>query len=308
MTTALLVRNPIARHRLTDAQLAGVAVTADAAGWDLDVIATDRAGAATTVARDAAARGIDVLVVHGGDGTVNEAINGLAGTRTALGVLRGGTANVWAKEIGIPKEPLKAMRAIVSGERRTVDLGRASALHAEGRYFLLMCGIGLDACIVENVGVRMKRRFGAAAYMVAGVRSALGTKPWRVQLTVDGQQRETDLYWMLAGNTRSYGGMVQLTHRALIDDGALDVALMRRGNALRLLRDGALALFKRHERSPNVGYTRTQSLEISTPGIPIQLDGEACGETPVRIDCAPAALQVIVPRGLRSPLFGRGTA
>ena len=316
MTSALLVRNPIARHRLSDAQLAGVTVTAGAAGWNLEVVSTDRAGAATTVARDAAARGIDVLIVHGGDGTVNEAINGLAHTNTALAVLRGGTANVWAKEIGVSKDPVKAMHMIVTGERRTVDLGRAN-----DRHFLLMCGIGLDARIVDSVGVRMKRRFGAAAYVVAGVATALTTKPWSVDLSLEQQDSPTspnspsprmwrggrgvrsNLYWMLAGNTRSYGGMVQLTHRALIDDGALDVALMRKGNALRLLRDGALALFKRHERSPNIAYTRTRAIEITTPGIPIQLDGEACGETPVRIDCAPAALQVIVPRGLRSPLW-----
>lgn len=302
---ALLVRNPIARHRLLDEQVAAIDAIARAAGWQLGHVVTDRAGAATVVARDAVTRGVNVLIVHGGDGTVNETLNGLARSSTALAVLRGGTANVWAKEIGVPKDPVKAMRLIVGGERRRVDLGRASAFDHEPRYFLLMCGVGLDACIVENVGVRMKRRFGALAYIVAGVRTALGTKPWDAALTIDGETQSTPIFWLLAGNTRSYGGVVRLTHRATLQDGLLDVAIMHRGNALRLLRDGAMVLAARHERSPNIRYVRASAIEISSPSMPLQLDGEACGETPVRIDCVPAALEVIVPRGFRSPLFTR---
>ena len=128
--SALLVRNPMARHRLLDEQVAAIDRIARAAGWQLEHVTTDRAGAATDVARVAASRGVDVLIVHGGDGTVNEAINGLAYSKTALGVLRGGTANVWAKEIGVSKDPVTAMGAIVRGERRTVDLGQA---HAPGK-------------------------------------------------------------------------------------------------------------------------------------------------------------------------------
>ena len=106
----------------------------------MSVAVTERAGHATEIARDAAARGVDVIVVNGGDGTINEAINGIAGTATALATLRGGTANVWAGEIGMDRDPVKAMRQIVRGERRRIDLGRA-----DGRCFLLMAGVGFDA-------------------------------------------------------------------------------------------------------------------------------------------------------------------
>jgi diacylglycerol kinase family enzyme len=190
------------------------------------------------------------------------------------------------------------MRAVVAGERRRVDLGVAN-----GRYFLLMCGVGLDASIVARVGSRMKRRLGALAYIIAGVAAIFRTKAWPVEMRVDGAT-ESSLYWLLAGNTRSYGGMVNITHRALAGDGLLDIALMRRGGVLRVAADGVRVLLRRHERSPNVRYVRAHTLEIATPGIPVQLDGEACGETPLRLEVAPLALHVIVPAGLRSPLFG----
>lgn len=300
MTSALLIRNPVARHRLDDATLAHVLGIARAAEWQIDFVDTARAGHATELAREAAARGVDVVVVYGGDGTLNDAIQGLAGTQTAVAALRGGTANVWAKETRTPKDPLKAIRTIVSGERRAVDLGVAN-----GRYFLLMCGVGLDAVIVERVSGGMKRRLGALAYVIVGIAAVFRTKAWQSEVHVDGAT-ERSLYWLLVGNTRSYGGMVQIAHRALADDGALDVVLMRRGGVLRLIADGVRVLVRRHERSPNIGYTRAQTVEIAAPGIPIQLDGEACGTTPLHLEVASRALNVIVPAGLRSPLFTAG--
>lgn len=300
MTTALLIRNPVARRKLSDEQLSSIIDVAEAAGWSIETVATDRAGAATQLARSAAERGVDIVVVHGGDGTLNDAINGLAGTRTAVAILRGGTANVWAKETRTPKDATRAMRSIVGGVRQQVDLGRAG-----DRYFLLMCGVGLDARIVATVGVRMKRWLGAAAYVLTGATQALRTRAWPAAITIDGDASERSLYFMLVGNTRNYGGTIDITHRAVADDGVLDVALMRRGGVLNLLRDGARVLFKRHDRSPNVRFGTAQSIDIATAGIPVQVDGEAAGDTPMRIEVAPLALHVIVPAQLRSPLFSR---
>jgi diacylglycerol kinase (ATP) len=151
----------------------------------------------------------------------------------------------------------------------------------------------------------MKRRLGALAYIIAGVATALRTKPWPVRMTIDGDASQRSLYWMLAGNTRSYGGIVRITHRAVADDGLLDIALMRRGGVLHLIADGVRVLLRRHDRSPNVRYVRARGVDITTPGIPIQLDGESHGATPLRIEVVPLALAVIVPANLRSPLFTR---
>jgi YegS/Rv2252/BmrU family lipid kinase len=298
MTRALLIRNPVSRKKLSPEKLAAVISVARDAGWVIDDLATECAGHATELARAAAADGVDVVVVYGGDGTVNEAVNGLAGSRTALAVLRGGTANVWAKEIRQPKDAVAAMRAIVGGERRRIDLGRAGE-----RYFLLMAGIGMDARIVEQASEKWKRRIGALAYIITGVRVALSTKTQPVMVVVDGHSREMPLYWLLAGNTRSYGGVVRITHRALVDDGLLDIALMRRGGAWRLLVDGVRVFLGRHERSSNVGYMTVHSLGIETSGLAVQVDGEPFGRTPMTLEAAPGVLDVIVPAGLASPLF-----
>jgi YegS/Rv2252/BmrU family lipid kinase len=268
------------------------------AGWDAVISATERAGHATEVAREAADQLVDVVVANGGDGTINEVVNGLAGSQTALAVLPGGTANVWAKEIHVPKDPAKAIRIAATGDRRRIDLGVAN-----GRYFLLMAGIGLDAEIIPRVNPWLKRRAGALAYVIAGLTTAVRTRPWDVRLRIDGEEHETPLYWMLAGNTRNYGGLVHITHRARTDDGLTDVALMRRGG-LHLLPDGIRVLLRRHERSPNVMYTQAKELVIEAAGLPVQLDGERCMETPLRVTTAAQALTVIVPAGLRSPLFG----
>ncbi len=302
-TSCVLVRNPASRSGLDASALAAVVAWAENAGWHVTCETTAGSGHATELAREAADRGADVLIVNGGDGTVNEAVNGLARSETALAVLPGGTANVWAKEIRSSRDPLAAMRAIVGGERRRVDIGRAG-----GRYFLLMAGVGLDSKIIERVNPRFKRRLGAISYVVAGIPAALGTKPWQVRMRIDEEPLETPLYWMVIGNTRSYGGFQDITYMARADDGLLDVAIMRRGGAFHLAVDGLRLLAHRHDRSPNVRYVRARVVDVETPGIPIHVDGERHGETPMRFEIEPAALAVIVPTGLRTPLFSDTTA
>lgn len=300
-TRALLIRNPVARQAIDPVRLARVLETARAAGWQIGLAETEAPGHATELARGAAAGGIDVVVVHGGDGTINEAVNGIAGTRTALAVLRGGTANVWAKEIGCARDPVAAMRAITLGVRRRIDLGRAG-----DRYFLLMCGVGLDADIVQRVGARMKRRVGALSYIIAGIATVLRRRTDRARIAIDGAPREADMYWMLAGNTRSYGGIVNLTFRAVADDGLLDIAIMRRGGVLRMAQAAIMLLLRRLDRAPNISYETARRVEIETPGIAAQVDGEPIGVTPLRIEVAAGALDVIVPAARRSPLFAGG--
>jgi YegS/Rv2252/BmrU family lipid kinase len=314
----VIISNPTSRRQLKPPQLEAAAGMMRAAGWDVTITATQRAEHATEVAREAAEQLVDVVVANGGDGTVNEVINGLAGSDTALGVLPGGTANVWAKEASIPKDAAKAMRIVLDGERRRIDLGVAN-----GRHFLLMAGIGLDAAIIPRVNPWLKRRAGALAYVIAGVVTAIRTKPWDARLHVaqppsavqiPGNADAVDqdaippiaapLYWMVAGNTRNYGGLVEIAHRALADDALLDLVLMRRGG-LHLVPDGLRVFLRRHDRSPNVLYTQTARIAIETPGIPVQLDGERCMETPLLLEVAPRALTVILPRGRRSRLFGQ---
>jgi len=171
------------------------------------------------------------------------------------------------------------------------------------RYFMLMAGVGFDAAVVAKTSNGFKRRLGAWSYVLAGVPMAMRTKHQPIQMIVDGVAGQTLVYWMVIGNTRLYGGFREITHRAQIDDGALDVAWMRRGGVRHLLGDGVRLLRGTHDRSANVRYLQAKSIDIETPGIPVQVDGEPHGQTPMRFEAAPAALTVIVPTGLRTPLF-----
>ena len=270
------------------------------AGWEATLEATTSAGHATELARAAAQRGIDAVVACGGDGTMNEVANGLAGSDTAMATVRGGTANIWAKEIGASKDPSEAVRVLADGELRSMDLGLAGE-----RHFLLMAGIGFDASIVQRVSSRLKRWSGALAYAVPSVLRAFGHRSISAELVVDGEALSTPLYWLLLGNTRNYGGVLNLTHQAKANDGLLDILLLQPGGLPRLAWLALWALLRRHQDRAEVLYRTASSIDVRTPGLPVQIDGEYLGETPMTFGVAPGALRVLVPRGQGKVLFSR---
>jgi YegS/Rv2252/BmrU family lipid kinase len=294
----LIVHNPAARGAVAVERLREAAGAVP--GWELTLEATTGPGHATELARGAAAAGLDAVVASGGDGTVNEVANGLAGSATALAVVRGGTANVWGKEARIPRKPAEALGLLADGEVRTIDLGRAGE-----RYFLLMAGVGFDAAIVNELTHTAKKRLGAASYVVAGLRLALRYRAIEAQLSADAEALSTRLYWLMLGNTRNYGGVLNLAHMAKADDGRLELLLLQRGGVLRLGWLAFWALLKRHQRRAYVLHRSVISADVRTPGLPVQVDGEFLGETPMRFEVVPGTLRVIVPRGLKSPLFSR---
>lgn len=294
---ARLIYNPAARRAPGSEWLASAATLVP--GWTIDVCPTEGPGHATHLAAGAATAGCEAVVACGGDGTVNEVVNGLSGTPTALAIVRGGTANVWGKEIRVPKDPTKALRILETGEIRTVDLGRAN-----DRYFICMAGAGFDAEVVRQQSASaLKKRVGAAAYVLTGLRLALRWQSVTSDLSIDGETSTSEVFWLMVANTRNYGGVLNIAHIAQADDGAIDMLLLRRGGLLRLARLLPLVLLKRHHRSQLVDYRSVRSLEVRTPGMPVQVDGEYIGESPVRFEVVPAALRVVVPRGLNSPLF-----
>jgi YegS/Rv2252/BmrU family lipid kinase len=229
----------------------------------------------------------------GGDGTVNEVANGLAGSDVALGLVRGGMGNVFAKEIGAPRSPEAALRVLLDGERARFDLGTAN-----GRHFLLMAGLGFDAAVVRRVPPGAKRRFGSTSYVLWGVRELLRYHPRRVRYRIDGEEREEELFWLLLGNTRSYGGVIDIAGRAVADDGLLEAYAFADRGPLRLPLTALRIALRRHEGgSHGTTYRRVRRLEVLTAGWPVQADGEYFGETPMTFSISPRALVVLLPRG-----------
>ncbi len=305
---ALFVYNPVARGVPSLDRLRPAVAWLEDQGWDTSLEATAGRLHAAELAREAARKEYEVVAACGGDGTVSEVANGLAGSPTALAVVPGGTANVWVKEVRIPRNPLAAARVIAHGERRRIDLGLASTQGrfvggGTDRYFLLMAGVGLDGLVVGMVPKSLKRRLGALAYILYGLRGLLSYRAKPAHLLLDGEPLDTDLYWMVIGNTRSYGGVVKITCQAAADDGCLDLCLFGRHGLLGAVVSGIRILARRHHRARNVLYQTVRSIEVRAPVLPVQMDGEYVGETPMTFRAVPGALHVIVPAGLRSPLF-----
>jgi len=270
-------------------------------GWQTEWLETTGPDDAMTMAAAAAARHVPLLFVCGGDGTLSEAANGLAGSGTALAVIPGGTVNLWAREISVLKKPLGAVRLAVEGERRLIDLGQAGE-----RYFMLMAGFGIDASVTHKVSHRIKGRAGALAYLIAAVREALTYGGTTVRIRLDGEEQTAEVMMLLAANTRNYAGLAKIASDAVVDDGLLDVCVYEGRGRFDLMPHAVRTLLRLHRRSKKVLYRQVKTLEMRWERpVPAQLDGDALHESPSKITVAPAALWVAVPRGLKSPLFSR---
>ena len=270
-------------------------------GWRLDVVETLASGDATRLAAEAARAGQPIVLAGGGDGTLNEVIQAVAGTATAVGAVPLGTVNVWVRELGLSLDPAEATRQLLRGQTRRLDLGRAN-----GRYFLLMAGLGFDAVAVHAVeGSVTKRRFGALAFLAAGALEALRTRGKRLRLRADGRAFETNAALVTVGNTRLWAGAVRITHRAMAADGLLDVCVFPGQSLPTKLRHLFLVFIGRHEDDPEVTYLQVRELLVAArPPIPIQLDGEPFGTTPARIEVVPGAVRVLVGPGTAPALAG----
>jgi len=306
MQSATVIVNPTSPNLPSRRHLREAASWLHSQGWQADWAFTRSPGDAIAMAARAAQEGRSLVVVCGGDGTINEAVNGLAGSETALAVIPAGTANVWAKEVGIPRQPVAALGVAVRGQARRMDLGRASPPSGEGgRYFFLMAGLGLDGRIAASLPLDVKRYLGATTYAITAVAQSLRYRGQRVKLIVDDEPLEARLLMMVAGNTRSYAGITQVTSRAYADDGLLDACIFQGRHTLDIIFHTLRVAAQAHLRASTVLYRRARRLEVqSETPLPVQLDGDFYPGYPTIFEVVPAALTVMVPQK-RLVLFRR---
>ncbi|MEX0783440.1 MAG: diacylglycerol kinase family protein [Dehalococcoidia bacterium] len=246
----------------------------------------------TALAATSAERGDELLFVAGGDGSLRDAARGLAGSNTALAPVPAGTVNVFAREVGLPLGVRTAIDAHLTGRVVRIDLGRAGE-----QPFLLMASAGWDAAIVGGVSLGLKRRMGDLAYAVKAAKALPGMRTRPARWEVGDEVHEGPLALMVVSNTRLYGGRLRFSPLALADDGLLDVvALCPRGlpDALRM---SARIVMRRAAHDRHALSARAASIRIETPGIPVQLDGDYAGETPMAFAVDPGALAVSIPAG-----------
>ena len=269
-------------------------------GWQVDLWLTDGPGAARELAQRAVEQHIAVVIAAGGDGTINEIIQALAGSETALGVLPTGTVNVWAREMGIPLEQVKAREILVQGQTRRVDLGRVNE-----RYFLLMVGVGIDGEVTQAVERKPLKRLGILGYILAALWFGPGYLGFPLTLSVDdGEPVRTRALQIVIGNTQLYGGAFKFTWLARCDDGLLDLCVVyKRGLLGRLVVLGDFVLGRKRRRLW-VRYNTFKKVVIETRDpVAIQIDGDPAGHTPATFEVMPGALKVIVPWNVAKDLF-----
>jgi diacylglycerol kinase (ATP) len=268
-------------------------------GWEVALKLTHAAGDAQQYAREAVADKLDVVIAAGGDGTINEIIQELVGSETALGVLPVGTANVWAREMGIPLDIAGASEILAYGRTRRIDAGSVN-----GRYFLLMVGIGFDGEVARVVESNFLKRLGVVGYLLASFWLSLGYDSFAVNTKIGEQEVKTRALQIVVGNTQLYGGAVKFTWQAQCDDGLLDVCIVRKRSKFRRIFIVLDFLLRRKQRSQWVRYDKSATIEVQTrKPVAIQVDGDSCGNTPATFTIAPRALKVIVPRRAPKGLF-----
>jgi YegS/Rv2252/BmrU family lipid kinase len=248
---------------------------------------TTAPGEARTFAAEGAKSGARIVVAAGGDGTVNDVANGLAGSSTALGILPVGTMNVFASELGLPNDLEEAWEIIDAGYTRTIDLALAN-----DQYFVQLAGIGFDAQVVEATSWDWKKNFGPLSYLVAAAQIA-AQKPPRIVIETAAARHEGS--FVLIGNGRYYGAPIKVFTEAKLDDGMLDVLILKNLSYLDIARYLTGIFTGTHTDFKDIEYFQTDSVRVhSEQQVPVEVDGELFGKLPVTFRIAPHKLRVVV--------------
>jgi len=266
-------------------------------GAKVQTIATDRPRGAGGIAKRAIADGADLIVVAGGDGTINEAAEGVAGSEVPLGILPAGTANVMACEMRVSTNLRKVAEELLSYPVEQISTGRIQTRDEPPRSFLLMAGAGLDAHIVYSLNYSLKSRLGKVAYWMAGFRQ-FGRR--LAEFSVRIENREYDTSFALISKVRNYGGDFEIAREVSLLDDEFEVVLFQGTEPWRYVKYLAAVAMQRLNTIRGVTVLRAREVEISHPAddrVFVQVDGEFAGHLPARVEIVPGSLNLLVPSG-----------
>lgn len=299
---ASLVINP--RGGANIGKLPDVLTVFAAAEWSTDLALKEYGDQAMELAARAVEVGSDLVIAYGGDGTLNQVINGVMsaqGSRSSVGIIPGGTGNVWAAEMGIPADPTKAALLLVESDARKVDIGHVQvegiAFPGESQekqisngkqkgqkkgkgisraHFLLMAGLGIDAAIMEHVSKASKYQVGPLAVGVAAAEEIPKQRPFSVEIRTGngGAVWRGEALQVVIGNTGRYAGLIDMTPDAYVDDGILDICVITSGTPLTTLEQIASLLWRRKPDNLTTEFFHGAHFSISVPtSVALQLDG-----------------------------------
>ncbi len=295
-------------------EIANMNAVLAAAGWKMSIALKEYGGESLKLAEKAVKDGVDLVLSYGGDGTLNQVVNGVmnAKGKSIVGVIPGGTANEWASEISLPGDHVKAALTVVNSDAREVDLGhvqvqeltfpadiapsgqqQAKGKKKDGKKkklggdtkqrFLLMAGLGIDAAIIAHTSKSLKYRVGQLAFDVAALKELPQQKPFPIEIRVSGNGNEPDVHWqgeaiqVLVANTRRYANLIEITPDAYLDDGLLDVCVITEAtNPLTTIEQIGSLLLRRKPDSGSSKFFRGAHISIRVPAsILMHLDGSA---------------------------------
>jgi YegS/Rv2252/BmrU family lipid kinase len=258
---------------------------------DCPVRVTSHSDEAEALARRAVEEGFTRIVAAGGDGTVSQVANGLADSKATLGVLPMGSVNVFAMELGLPLFNLQRCWDIIEDTNvRLVDLPSAN-----GKYFVQLAGVGLDAQVVKETSLAFKRSFGPLSYLISAAQIAARQPP---KLCIESENTSVaEGSFVLIGNGRLYGGPFPFFKHAITDDGLFDVVVFKRLGYLEIIKYLQDVVFSSDIKVPEIEYFQTRQLRItSEQDVPVELDGELAGSCPIDFQIRKEALRVLAPR------------
>lgn len=290
--TALISRGAL---NFAEASIADALALLRGQNWQIEQAVVTSRQQVDELASRAVADGSEIVVAVGGDGTFAAVAGAIRGTDVVLAPLPAGTANGWAREMGIPIDPRRAARSLQSAQIVRVDVGLVSSRSGE-HPFLATAGVGYDAAVVADTTRELKRWLSIGAYVVAATRTWPVYRGGMIDLRAKGAYLHTHALLVSIGNTRAYGGVLRMLPTADNTDGMLDVCVFSGRGWREKLGHLIRVVVGRHTTAPDVVYLRLPRFEIdSSPPLPVQADGDTVGTTPIAVTCERQAVRVLLP-------------
>lgn len=291
MKRARLIYNPTSGREEMRRLLPHILERLDLAGIETSCHATTGDGDATREAEESVKRGYDIIIAAGGDGTLNEVVNGMAGydNLPPLGIFPLGTTNDFARAMKIPKRWEDFCDLIIDNQTRPIDIGKVN-----GRHFINIAGGGSLTELTYEVPSRLKTMIGQLAYYMKGIEKMINLSPTQLMIRAEGiGEVEGEFMMFLIANSNSVGGFERLAPDARIDDGLLDVIAVKKCNLAEFIRLVTMALRGDHFNDPRILYFKTNRMEVTSPdNVLLNLDGELGGELPGVFEILPQHLRI----------------
>ncbi len=254
---------------------------------------TKSPGDGTKLAIKAVKEKYDIVIAVGGDGTINEVLNGIADSPdTVLGIIPFGTVNIMALEFHIPLNPLRALSLIQDGIIKKIDIGKVNE-----KYFSSLAGCGFDSYAIYRVNLKLKKYLGVLAYIFSGIYSAFKYKPKRIMINIDNNRINEIGYFVVIENAGSYGGRYKIVPYADYNDGLLDVCVFKKCGFMNIFRYFFGIAVEKHMRYPDVRYYQCNNIELnSDENVLLHVDGELVGSLPASISVEKEKLRLLCPK------------